>query len=144
MRHKKKWKERVAMSKQVVNAVRCDAPFSTETGDLFPHFLKLNDGLEGFVFKKSANAIDVGYEGVFEVKKQNKNGENILREIKDFVAGGGGFKPKKQAGSNASFALSYAKDFVIALVDQGKILHPTYQDVLTNADAFKKWLDNNG
>ena len=132
------------MSKQIVDSVRCDSPFTTETGDLFPHFLKLNDGLEGYVFKKSANAIDVGYEGVFEVKKQNKNGENILREIKDFVAGGGGFKPKKQAGSNASFALSYAKDYTIALIEKGKILHPTYQDVLTNADAFKKWLDNNG
>ena len=77
------------MNKQIVNAVRVDDPFNTPNGDLYPHFIELNDGMKGYVFKKAPNAIDVGYEGVFEVKKQAKNGDNILREIKDFVGGGG-------------------------------------------------------
>ena len=132
------------MNKQIVNAVRVDEPFNTPNGDLYPHFIELNDGLKGYIFKKAPKAIDIGYEGVFEVKKQAKNGDNILREIKDFVGGGGFAKPAKKAGSNASFALPYAKDLTVSLIEQGKIANPTYQDVIVVADAFKKWLDNNG
>ena len=66
-------------------------------------------------------------------------GDKIKRvSQKPFGGGGGGGGSR---GSNASFALAYAKDFAIAKMASNPAIDSNA--IIAVATSFKKWLDEN-
>lgn len=128
------------MKTATITQVNESKPLETQYGELFPHWIKLDNGDEGVANKKKPGALQVGQSLTYEVEtKEGRNGPyNKIKEVKDkpFSANG--------RGGNASFALSYAKDVAVANIQMAGQPIPMGKlgsKVLALADEFYEWLE---
>ena len=108
--------------------------FDTQYGKLFPFKVTIN-GEEGAYYAKTEEAkYKVGDEVEYDLQRTDKGNKIKIK---------GTPKPefKKKGGSNASFALSYAKDLAVAHLAKGNDFGA--KEIIQVADVFKKWLDEN-
>jgi hypothetical protein len=117
-----------------VNGVRT---WTNPQGQVFYyHSIVLDNGDSGSVGSKeqSPSWLAVGSNFDYDIE-----GDKIKRvSQKPFGGGGGGGGSR---GSNASFALSYAKDFAIAKMASNPAIDSNA--IIAVASSFKKWLDEN-
>ena len=90
--------------------------------------------------KSAQSPFQVGQEALYEITKEDpqygKSGKVKKPESANFQ---GGQKNYGSKGNNRSFALSYAKDMVVALLGSG--VKVSTDETLGIADKFLAWLD---
>ena len=112
-----------------IKSVEMLEEWSGNHGTFYPHKVLFENGDIAIANKKTQNAYTVGETLKYEITGQDPAGNNKFKEVKDdFVPG------KRSKGSNASFALSYAKDLVVA--DKVKI-----ENILPIAEKLNNWLN---
>ena len=84
---------------------------------------------------ENQNKFVVGKESAYEIHPSGNDYPDKIKPVKDDSPA------HKEKVSNASFALSYAKDWAIANIEKGNAMRTT--ELLIIADTFKKWLDEN-
>ena len=131
----------MSLTSKVTKAEYKDS-FKSEYGELHSFAIEFENGDRGFYSSKSKdqNKFIEGSEADYEKEeKQGKNGVyyKIKPAKKEFSSNGYSGSSKKS--SNASFALSYAKDLGIANIGQGKVIHA--EDITKVADHFLNWLN---
>ncbi len=94
----------------------------------------LSDGQGG----ESFQVIPIGTPVSELVITPNPPYGNKIKWNKPNAGGGGGYQGKQRSG-NESFALSYAKDYAVAKVTNGKEFKG--EDILKLADLFYNWLE---
>ena len=101
------------------------------------HSITMDNGDSGSVGSKEQHPswLTVGATMDYDI-----DGDKIKRVTQKPFGGGGGMRGGSRGG-NASFALSYAKDFGIAKMTAGADVDSKM--ILAVASAFKKWLDEN-
>lgn len=104
---------------------------NNENRTFYFHELFMENGEKITLMKAKENAFNAGDEVNYdEYEKDWKKRYKEITENKWWGWNG------KKTSSTASFALSYAKDLVVA--DKVGI-----ENILATADKFKKWLDDN-
>lgn len=96
-----------------------------------------NDAGQYMSVKDNQDKFKVGEQAEYEVIPKDGYPDKIkpVQSAKPFGGGGG------KRGSNASFALSYAKDLACANIEKGMEVKSTH--VTAIADHFLKWLNDN-
>ena len=126
---------KTAKVEHISNVRRWDGP----SGTVFYHQIRFDNGEFGSLGKKQENAVKVGDTITYEL-----NGDRI-KEIPQ--NGFGGFRGGKSQGSPSSFALSYSKDLMCAMVAAGKTKDLTAQQIADStivvACKFRDWLKEN-
>lgn len=106
-------------------------------GPVFYHQIRLDNGDFGSIGKKQENAIKAGDTLNYEI-----DGDRIKEVLQNNFRGNG-----KSAGSPSSFALSYSKDLMCAMVAAGKTqdlkAHEIADAALVVAVKFHNWLKEN-
>lgn len=110
-----------------------------QNGPVFYHQIKLDNGDFGSVGKKQENAIKVGDTLNYEI-----NGDRIKEVQQNGFRGGNG---GRSSGSPSSFALSYSKDLMCAMVTAGKTHDLKAAEIadatIIVAVKFHNWLKEN-
>lgn len=139
------------MKQSKITAIQNNGTYNSKFGLMYQYEITLENGDSGDYSSKNYTAIDelpfaIGEEIYYEFEmyqgkypKIKKPSKNPPQEGQSFPPSGGGFKSK---GGNGAFALSYAKDLGIAMIGQGQKIGSA--EIMAVADAFKKWLDDNG
>lgn len=128
------------MKTSKVKNVQGAGTWESQHGLMFKFDYEFEDGTVMQAMHKSENHFNIGDEVEYEVKRENefgKSGKVSKPQQNNFQ--GGGFKGK--TGSNASFALSYAKDVAGFNIAQGGTF--TSKQIIQVADEFLKWLNEN-
>ena len=118
--------------------------FDSNYGKLYSFLVEFENGDSGFYNSKNKDnpKFTVGKEADYTVeeKQGNKGSYNIIKPVKkDFTTT---YDKGSSKGGNASFALSYAKDYYIACCNH--IDPKTDADTICEvAEIFKNWLDKN-
>lgn len=115
-----------------------------QNGVVYYFDILLDNHDRGSIGKKSKESLKVGDTLVYLLEEGEKG-----NKIKEFKENGfsGGFQGNRGAtrGGNESFALSYAKDIVVAMIAKKATLDKTPAELaeytMTMADKFKHWLD---
>lgn len=106
-------------------------------GTVFYHKIRLDNGDAGTIGKKTSGSVKAGDTLNYEITETEHG--NKIKTVQDNNFGGKGFR-----ASNASFALSYAKDLMVAQIAAGKtadLLTPAIIDAtLIAAGRFQSWL----
>lgn len=119
-------------------------PWDGQNGTVYYHTLEMDNDEVISLGKKQENAFKVGDEITYETS-ETPDGKKRYKQVMPNAFGGNGFRGGQQRGSSASFALSYAKDLMIAAM-------PFHQDVKTSewvsatvtaAGKFQAWLKEN-
>ena len=105
---------KTAKVKQIVQKRKWDGP----NGTVFYYKLEMDNGEVGEIGKKKDNSIHVG-ETLTYTSEDSDYGKKF-KAVQQNGFGGNGFRGGKSSGSPASFALSYAKDVMVAAMP----LHP--------------------
>ncbi len=109
--------------------------------------------INGLTFRGEANAKSENVEGLpykvgEEVEFEHEEATNPAHpdKLKIKKEGQTSSYQGKAKGNNRSFALSYAKDLAVARINNVRIIfanpHTKTKDIIDQADAFVKWLDN--
>ena len=127
--------------KTKVKSVQQDGTWQGKDGTMFyKHEYQFEDGVVMQASHKKVSPFNVGDEVEYVIKKDDptygKSGTVGKPQEGGYSSG-----YKKQSGSNASFALSYAKDWCLGLHNAGEPKRTA--DVLAAADVFNKWLKEN-
>ena len=119
--------------------------WSNANGTFYPHKVTFENGDVAIANKKSQNAYIAGQEIKYQIVGQDNVGNNKFKEVKEDYSYGGGGRPKGgySKGSNASFALSYAKDIAVAFINNENEDNLSSDDILALANKFNKWLNEN-
>ena len=119
------------MKTSKIKEIRSVNSYESKYGTFYAHEILMENWDAWQLSKKTEGSIKVGDELNYTIT-ENEYGFKI-KEVRDFPTNQQWGKKK---GWNASFALSYAKDLVVAgKTDVGTILE--------QATKFKEWLDNN-
>lgn len=116
-------------------------PWDGPKGKVFYHTLELDNGVVGQIGKKRENAFAAGDKLTYELEETDRG--NRLKEI---LPNGNGFKSGGFRGSDASFALSYAKDLTVSLIAKNEkaITSAEAADVtITVANRLLAWMKAN-
>jgi hypothetical protein len=130
--------EKTSTVQEVGTINRWDGP----KGTVFYHNILLENGDRGSIGKKAEGAIKIGDKLTYTIEFDDRG--NKIKEVREPFNGGAakGFR-----GSNASFALAYAKDICVANIAKAEtpipMDHALAQRVLTIASEFKQWLGEN-
>ncbi len=120
-------------------------PWKSKYGDdMYPWEVEMEGGDVGTANTKDADpskAWPVGGEVTYNVEETDKG--NKFQRVYDNPAQGPKSGSSGSKGSNASFALSYAKDLGVAYVAAGKLDGGLPENIKKTASGFKKWLDEN-
>lgn len=133
------------MSKLIVQSVQAKEPFNMANGQLYPfRLMGLLDGQLDAVdmnFKSPENAPKVNdeLEITVETTPYGKKGKKVSPA---FGGARGGSQAPARPENNRSYALSYAKDIVVAEIAAKKGSATPIADALKYAEAFVAWLDN--
>jgi hypothetical protein len=134
--------QKTAKVAEIVKTRKWDNP---KGGTVYYSTLKMDNGDFGEIGKKTENAIRIGDELNYTLEPNGDYAAKIKPVFNNSGFGGGGFGGRSKQGSSASFALSYAKDLMIASM-------PFHQDVsvsqwvdvtVTTATKFQNWLKEN-
>lgn len=116
-----------------VRSVERIKPFTNSFGTTYYHDIVLDNGDQGSIGKKAENGIKVGDTLTYTIEPGSHG--NKIKQVFEPDAGQfappkseantGNFQPRSNRGSSASFALSYAKDVMIAAM-------PFHQNITTN------------
>ncbi len=128
------------IKKSKITKVEMLREFTSSHGTvLYPHRVTFENGDIATANKVKQNAFKEGQEIQYELE-EDARGNKKFKEYKEAAYSGGGKK-----GSNASFALSYAKDLYVK--DMEKINHGMSEEVAKKimicAGMFNKWLNEN-
>ena len=123
--------------KAKVSLAQFKSDYEGKYGMMYYHTIEFDNGDKGQYCSKSKeqNKFVVDKEADYTIEKTEKNGYTnytIKPYTENTFQGGGG---KKQS-NNASFALSYSKDLVIA----GKV---SIEQILETANKLNNWLNSN-
>ena len=116
-----------------VKSVQGNGTFESKHGLLYKFEYEMEDGQVLMANHKTPSSpFAIGDDVEYVIKGSNDYGSwgNVSKPQEGEFKQGGGFKKH----SNGSFALSYAKDLVVA--DKIDI-----KDILTTADRFNDWLN---
>lgn len=117
--------------------------YDGQNGKVWYYKLAMDNGEVGEIGKKKPDAFKVGDSLTYTVEAgQYGNKFKAVQNGNGFQGRGGGSR-----GGNESFALSYSKDYHVALIASGKTGEATAEQItasiLKTADKFKAWLDAN-
>lgn len=110
-------------------------------GTVFYHDAEMENGDKISIGKKSKlnEGDSIDYEIIGDLgQHEYTKAKSVIPQTNGY--GGGSFKGKK-GGSNASFALSYAKDIAVAYIGKDKQIDP--DKVCQWAETFNNWLNEN-
>jgi len=119
--------------------------FTNNYGTFYGYYLTFDNGDNGGYTSKTsydqALKFSLGDFIYYDFEKNGKYGK-VLNPSKDNPADKNqGFTGGRKTGSNASFALSYAKDLACANISIGKDISAI--DMCKVADKFLEWLNSN-
>ncbi|HKK12410.1 MAG TPA: hypothetical protein VJ945_06235 [Flavobacteriaceae bacterium] len=115
-----------------VKKVQANGTWNSNDGTLYYKYdYEMEDGTALQAMHKSQRPFGIGDDVDYEVTRTHEIYGNSGKVSKPNEFQKGGFK---KSGGNGSFALSYAKDLVVA--DKIDI-----KQILETADKFKNWLD---
>lgn len=128
--------------KSKVKSVQGNGTYESKHGLMYKFDYVFDNDVALQAGHKSENHFNVGDEVEYEIKRTHETYGHSGTVSKPMEGGGGyGGGGKKQSAPNASFALSYAKDFCIEKNSSGAPQTPG--DVTSVADVFLKWLNEN-
>lgn len=118
--------------------------YTSTHGELFNFWIEFENGDKGYYSSKSRDQQKFVIGSAADYEKEAKEGKNgqyfkIKPAKPQNFSGNGSYNGAGKKSSNASFALSYAKDLGIANINQGKTIHA--DDVTKVADHFLTWLN---
>lgn len=121
--------------------------YEGQYGKTFYFNLELDNGDIGSIGKKKADALKEGDVLTYTLE-ETERGNKIKEALQNGFQGGGRGFAGASRGANESFALSYAKDTVCALIAAGHTPESLTSIQIAEttckvADIFKKWLDDN-
>ena len=119
-----------------VKSVQANGTYDSQYGTLYKFDYEMEDGASLSANHKSQTPFPVGTEVEYEIKgttEYGNYGKVGKPQVGNFSSNG---TQKKSQGSTASFALSYAKDLVVA----GKI---EFEQILPSATKLNNWLKEN-
>ena len=122
-----------------VKSVQANGTYDSQYGTLYKFDYEMEDGASLIANHKSQTPFPVGAEVEYEIKGTSEYGNyGKVGKPQDgnFSKNGTQNYQKKSQGSTASFALSYAKDLVVA----GKV---DVDQILPSAEKLNNWLKEN-
>lgn len=131
--------ERTAKVRNIENIRKWAGPHGT----IWFHEIMLDNGDQGSIGKKKENGIAVGDEITYTIEASEHG--NKIKQVFNPEANGVSGGQRSSRGSSASFALSYAKDVMVAAM-------PFHQEISTNqmieatlvaATKFNNWMKEN-
>lgn len=126
------------IKKSKITKVEMLKEWSNPNGTFFPHKVTFENGDVAIANKKTQNAYSEGQEIQYTLDGVDALGNKRFKEHREDT-----FQGKKKQGSNASFALAYAKDWAVAKITAGTVNSATTADIIKIADRFNKWLNEN-
>ncbi len=112
--------------------------WSNSYGTFYPHYVTFENGDVAITNKTKENAFSVGQELQYELVGEDNVGNQKFKEYRENPSQSQG------QGSNASFALSYAKDITVARITTGlEADKELMNDLIKTANIFNKWLNEN-
>ena len=119
------------MAQSKINKIRGNGSWTGEYGTFYTFEYEFEDGTIGLAnHQTDTPKFKEGEFIEYEITGQDKMGNNKIK----FIQSNFNSFPKKGNGNNKSFALSYAKDLVVA--DRISV-----NDILMYADNFNEWLN---
>ncbi len=131
-----------------VTEVRCEDGKQGQYGTTYGHWLTMDNGDKGICNKKKQNAFEVGQEITYEIEMKTSKSGNSYGVIKESQPAngfngsfnGGGFKGGVTQSKDASFALAYAKDQTVAMIEAGALVIPEGKTALGTIKEATLWL----
>lgn len=117
-------------------------------GKTFYHEILLSNGDKGEIGKKVSGGVKVG-DSITYTLETGEYG-NKIKEVRDFNGNGnggskGGYSRAPESDKYPSFALSYAKDVVVAMIGTGEIKGKSSAEIsaviMANAEKYLEWLN---
>lgn len=128
-----------------ITEITPNGSWQSEHGEMFVYLIKIDaDGIpfEGQANAKSAEVEKLPYKTGEEVEfEHTESGNQYPDKLKITKEGGSYQQPKPQKGSNASFALSYAKDIAVAKIYNNGGAKAYTEDIIEQAESFLQWLN---
>jgi len=129
-----------------VKSVQGSGTWDSNYGTLYSFEYQMEDGTILKANHKTDSPFNVGEKVDYEITKENEFGK--IGKVKKYnsdahKAHATGNYPSKSKGSNASFALSYAKDLLVPSAGGFSDPNLLADDVLKIAERFNAWLNNN-
>lgn len=126
--------------KSKISKISFVKPWSGERGTVYFHDIEFENGDKGQagLNKEEPTEYGVGTEHEYALIA---NG-NYAAKIKFLKQGGSGGGVKKQTGGNASFALSYSKDILVASWEnEAAPMRLTTKEMFSLADKMYEWME---
>lgn len=126
-----------------VKNVQGAGTWDSQYGTLYSFDYEFEDGTVLRANHKTENHFNVGDEVEYKITKENEFGKSgkVSKPQQQKPAGYKGGYNGGGKGSQASFALAYAKDWAGFYISKG--VDKTPSDVLEAAEVFNKWLQEN-
>ncbi len=123
------------IKKSKITKVEMLPEWTGANGTFFPHKVTFENGDIAIANKKTQNAYSEGQEIQYTLDGVDNYGNKRFKEHRESTYSGG------KKGSNASFALSYAKDLAVAHIRNG--VEYKADDIMKVAGKFNQWLNEN-
>jgi hypothetical protein len=110
-------------------------------GSIYYHEIVLDNGDHGSIGKKQPHGIKVGDEITYTIEYDDRG--NKIKAVQPQFNGGFQGGAKRAQGSPASFALSYAKDLAVAVLERPNntlTLDDVAPQILGVAERFNDWM----
>lgn len=123
-------------------------PYEGQYGKTYYFQLSMSNGDTGSIGKKKEDALKIGDSLTYTLEEGERG--NKIKEVQQTGYSGGfnGDGKTTQKSGNESFALSYSKDVICAMVQSGRIPETATSaqitdTILATANKFKDWLNEN-
>lgn len=118
--------------------------WSNSNGTYYPHKVTFENGETAIANKKKQNAYQIGRELEYQIVGEDKVGNKKFKEIQQNNFNN---SYKSKSVSNASFALSYAKDIMCKFVETHNVTDDKADAIadraISIATKFNNWLNEN-
>ena len=125
-----------------VQSVEAKGTYDSKYGLMYKYEVHIGEHVGEYSSKKYATKEAEGFPFVIGIEVEYEFVDGQFPKIKTVSNWNGG---GKKTGSNASFALSYAKDVLVAsyMTSNPKITRVTTENMFDLADKMVKWLNDN-